>query len=96
MCSTTQGLIAVNIGTEVLDHTAAGTQLKQQYAYLGILVNATTDGTYPNSLVAGNYQAHDFALSNATVTISQQATRGTFTGTNVTDNSAVNGSWTCS
>lgn len=95
MCFNQMGMVGVNIGHEVLDATsAAGTALKAQYHYFGANVQATKDGTYANSDLAGNYGNVDFtALGTATLSNNLQA--GSFTGTTIIGNKPVTGSWTC-
>lgn len=90
------GLVGVNIGHEVIDPTnsAAGTALTATYDYLGIEAQATKDGTYPNSFIAGNHHTIDLT-GMGTVTFSNNLQAGTFTGKTTIDGKDVTGSWTC-
>ncbi len=95
-CFSASAGTGVNIGHEVLDvsNSAAAQALKAQYAYFGALAQASKDGTYPNSTIAGNHQNVDFTASG-TITLSNNLQAGTFTGTTILGNQTISGSWTC-
>jgi hypothetical protein len=96
-CESAGGNFAVSFGRVILGTDAAATTLKKQYDYLGVaVIGATKDGAYAaNTILAVNYKGTAYAVTNAKITITNNLTKGTFTGTDLLTNAAVSGSFSC-
>jgi hypothetical protein len=93
-CSTTGGAFSINIGRIILGSDAAAKELKKQYDYFGITVQATQDGTYSKAVIAFDYQGQSYALITNTLTLSGGLKQGAFTGADL-KGVLVSGSFTC-
>jgi hypothetical protein len=93
-CTTTGEAFSVNIGRVILGSDAAAKELKKQYDYFGITLQATQDGTYSKAVIAFDYQGQSYALITNTLTLSGGLKQGSFTGADVKGVS-VSGSFTC-
>jgi hypothetical protein len=93
-CSTTGGAVSVNIGRIILGSNDAAKELKKQYDYFGITLQATQDGTYSKAVIAFDYQGQSYALITNTLTLSGGLKQGSFTGADLKGVS-VSGSFTC-
>jgi hypothetical protein len=93
-CSTTGGAFSVNLGRIILGSNDAAKELKKQYDYFGITLQATQDGTYSKAVIAFDYQGQSYALITNTLTLSGGLKQGSFTGADLKGVS-VSGSFTC-
>lgn len=93
-CQVISGQFTLNIGRIVLGITDAAQQLKKQYNYFGITLSATKDGTYKNAAIAFDYGGTGYALTSNTLVLSDNLTKGTFTGSDRVHGDA-SGSFTC-
>jgi hypothetical protein len=93
-CATTGGAFSVNIGRIILGSNDAAKELKKQYDYFGITLQATSDGTYDKAVISMDYQGQSYALITNTLTLSGGMKQGTFTGNDLKGVS-VSGSFTC-
>jgi len=93
-CSTTGGAFSVNIGRIILGTSDAAKELKKQYDYFGITLQATNDGTYDKAVISMDYQGQSYALISSSLTLSDGMKLGTFTGNDLKGVS-VNGSFSC-
>jgi hypothetical protein len=93
-CTTTAGAFTLNIGRVILGSDAAAQELKKQYDYIGITLQATQDGTYSKAVIAFDYQGQAYALINNTLTLSGGLKQGTFNGSDLHGVTA-SGSFTC-
>ncbi|GEM_PF-6118216 len=92
-CLTQSGIFTVNIGQEAVDGNP--NDLKK-FDYFGIdVTGAKGDGTYQQVVVTGVYHGQQYILSGGTVTLTGNMTAGTFTGTDLTTQATVSGSFTC-
>lgn len=97
-CQKTTKYVTVNIGTIVLGPTS-----KKKPEYFGLTVGQTPaggkpapkDGTYDGATIAFEHKNKGHALGNATVTLTNGRTRGTFTGTIAGQQGQVTGSFRC-
>ncbi len=93
-CQVVSGMFTVNIGRIVLGISDAAQELKKQYNYFGITLSATKDGTYKNAAIAFDYGGKGYALTSNTLVLSDNLTKGTFTGKDLANGTA-SGSFTC-
>lgn len=97
-CEKTKKYVTVNIGTIVL-----GSTKKKRPEYFGLTVGETPaggkpapkDGTYDDATVSFVHKNKGYALGNATVTLTNNRTRGTFTGTIFGQQGETTGSFRC-
>jgi hypothetical protein len=93
-CFNTSGLVGVNIGQVVLGETDAAKALKKQLTYLGIEVQASNDGTYPNAILSGYTSGVDFT-GIGTLTLSNNLRAGAFSGKTILSKQDFTGTYTC-
>lgn len=93
-CSTTGSAFSVNIGRIILGSNDTAKELKKQYDYFGITLQATQDGTYNKAVIAFDYQGQSYALITNTLTLSGGLKQGSFTGADLKGVS-VSGSFSC-
>jgi hypothetical protein len=97
-CEKTKKYVTVNIGTIVLGPTN-----KKKPEYFGLTVGETPaggtpapkDGTYDHATISFQHKNKGYALGNATVTLTNNRTRGTFSGTIVGQQGVTTGSFRC-
>jgi hypothetical protein len=97
-CKRTKKYVSVNIGTIVLGPTD-----KKKPEYFGLNVGETPaggtpapkDGTYDDATISFQHNNKGYALGNATVTLTNKRTRGTFSGTLVGQQGEITGSFRC-
>ena len=97
-CEKTKKYVTVNIGTIVLGPTH-----KKRPEYFGLTVGETPaggtpapkDGTYDHATISFVHKNKGHALGNASVTLTNKRTRGTFQGTIVGQQGVVTGSFRC-
>jgi hypothetical protein len=96
-CDKTKKYVTVNIGTVVLGSTS-----KPRPEYFGITVGQTPgggkpapkDGTYDDAVVTFVHKHKGYPVGNASVTLKNGRTRGTFTG-ELPGGGAVTGTFRC-
>jgi energy-converting hydrogenase Eha subunit F len=93
-CSTTSSAFSVNIGKIILGTSDAAKELKKQYDYFGITLQAASDGTYDKAVISMDHQGQSYALITSSLTLSGGMKQGTFTGKDLKGVS-VSGSFTC-
>lgn len=93
-CQVVSGQFTLNIGRIVLGITDAAQELKKQYNYFGVTLSTTKDGTFKNASIAFDYGGTGYALTSNTLVLSDNLTKGTFTGSDRVHGDA-SGSFTC-
>jgi hypothetical protein len=94
-CFNESGMVGVNIGRVILGTDVTAQQLKKQYDYFGVTVQASKDGTYPGTAIAGEYHGQDLTIVSGSVTLSSNLSKGSFTGDLFSGGGHVTGSWSC-
>jgi hypothetical protein len=97
-CEIHKQYVTINLGTIVLGDTN-----KKRPEYFGLTVGKTPaggkpapkDGTYDHPTISFEHNNHGTGLGNATVTLTNKRTRGTFQGTPFGKQGAVTGSFRC-
>jgi hypothetical protein len=96
-CERKPKYVSVNIGTIVF-----GSTTKKKPDYFGLNVGETPaggtpapkDGTYDDATISFNHDGKGYAVGNASVTLTNKRTRGTFSG-ELFDGGPVSGSFRC-
>lgn len=97
-CQRAKKYVTLNIGTVVLGSTS-----KPRPEYMGITVGQTPaggkpapkDGTYDDAVVSFVHKHKGYPIGNASVTLTNGRTRGTFTGQLAGNGSPVTGTFRC-
>lgn len=92
-CLTEGGIFTVNVGQEAVDGNP--NDLKK-FDYFGLDVPSVKgDGPYEQAVITGVYHGQQFTLGDDFVTLTENLTAGSFTGTDLTTQGSVRGSFSC-